>query len=590
MTMTLAEYEARHGALTPAEKILSVWCWTGLDVIIGWDVPPPDAPPKRQIRASFLRHLALGEFKDCKPGPKGVRVIGVLIVGDGPEQAETRGLDLEGCSLEGELGLFFCRFTDTMLLRGTTLPMLKLSGSHLEGALKTDSDGEPREALSADGLKATRGVFIRNATANGAVRFVGARLGGDLDCTDATFEGVSDGVAFSADGLEAEGSAFLRGATAKGAVRLVGAKLGGDLSCTGAGFEAIAGGFALAVDRLEAKGGGYLSDVSTKGAVRLVGAKLGGNLSCNGARFEAAGERGLLLDGARVEGAFFWRGVAGIEGSLDLTGARFGVLIDDTDSWPGAGDLLLNRCRYGAILGGPVDAASRLEWLALQRPERVGQDFWPQPYEHLAKVFREMGHRGDARRVLIRKEELQRQAARRRSPWYSSCWSVFWDRILGWTIRYGYEPWWALVPLAVAWLLGILVYLGAYDAGAFKPNSAFVLRAPEWVLCTDKPGTLSTLQFEEHRKRVQGESYEHQLACFEAQPEAASFPEFNAWWYSADVLIPLVSLELQEYWLPDEDHPSIWAWARVVHWVQIVLGWALSLLAVAGFSGLIKSD
>jgi hypothetical protein len=59
--------------------------------------------------------------------------------------------------------------------------------------------------------------------------------------------------------------------------------------------------------------------------------------------------------------------------------------------------------------------------------------------------------------------------------------------------------------------------------------------------------------------------------------------------YSADVLLPVVSLEMQSYWLPDDETP-IGASARVYLWVQIMLGWALTLLAVAGFSGLIKQD
>jgi hypothetical protein len=70
----------------------------------------------------------------------------------------------------------------------------------------------------------------------------------------------------------------------------------------------------------------------------------------------------------------------------------------------------LNRCRYEAFIDGPVDTRGRLEWLSRQTPERWGEDFWPQPYEQLAAVFRDMGHNEDARAVLIAKERLQRQA------------------------------------------------------------------------------------------------------------------------------------------------------------------------------------
>jgi hypothetical protein len=47
---------------------------------------------------------------------------------------------------------------------------------------------------------------------------------------------------------------------------------------------------------------------------------------------------------------------------------------------------VLNRCLYGALLAQATDAEPRLAWLARQTPSRWGEDFWPQPYEHLAKV------------------------------------------------------------------------------------------------------------------------------------------------------------------------------------------------------------
>jgi hypothetical protein len=46
---------------------------------------------------------------------------------------------------------------------------------------------------------------------------------------------------------------------------------------------------------------------------------------------------------------------------------------------------------------------------------------------------------------------------------------------------------------------------------------------------------------------------------------------------------------MQDYWIPDEG-TARGAWARGYLWVHIAVGWALSLLAVAGFSGLVKSD
>lgn len=46
---------------------------------------------------------------------------------------------------------------------------------------------------------------------------------------------------------------------------------------------------------------------------------------------------------------------------------------------------------------------------------------------------------------------------------------------------------------------------------------------------------------------------------------------------------------MQAYWLPDDRTPQ-GALARWYLWFHIFAGWALTLLAVAGFSGLVKND
>ena len=85
------------------------------------------------------------------------------------------------------------------------------------------------------------------------------------------------------------------------------------------------------------------------------------------------------------------------------------------------------------------------------------------------------------------------------------------------------------------------------------------------------------------------EAKETQYACFLEEPEGGSYPRFVPWVYSADTLIPVVSFEMQSYWIPDDTRP-FGALARAYLWAHIAAGWALSLLAVAGFSGLIRTD
>ena len=207
-------------------------------------------------------------------------------------------------------------------------------------------------------------------------------------------------------------------------------------------------------------------------------------MDCSGAVLDNPGKTALEMSRTVVKGAFFLRREARVNGMLTLTGASIGTIHDEASSWPKTGDLLLNRCRYGAFIDSPVDAESRLDWLARQTPERFGEDFWPQPYEQLASVFREMGHGEDARAVLVVKERLQRQARRARAgnPLWRALLAAA-DGVLGVTLAYGRQPLLALVWLLLFWLVGVVVFAHAEHQGAVMPNSAVVLRAPEWTLC-----------------------------------------------------------------------------------------------------------
>ena len=135
-----------------------------------------------------------------------------------------------------------------------------------------------------------------------------------------------------------------------------------------------------------------------------------------------------------------------------------------------------------------------------------------------------------------------------------------------------------------------MVFGFAENFGAFKPNLPQVQRAPEWVLCGVDAGKVAVLPSlggkESAGLRL---PLQTQYDCFSTQLEALSYPKFNAFIYSADVLLPVVSLEMQSYWLPDDQSP-FGVIARWYLWIQIIAGWALTLLAVAGFSGMIKQD
>lgn len=532
---------------------------------LGDGLRPEREEPARVVRADFLRLLILGK-DEFRLHEKGLRLTGAWVSGI---------LDLEGCRVPRDIGLKDCHFDASPVLRSAIIDNLFLDGSSLPG-------------LQADRLEARGCLSLRGAIVTGEIRLSGARTGGSIEADGATLA-LPDGIVLEAAGLEARGGVQLRGANVRGGINLSGARLVGDVNAVGARIER-PGEVVLNLDGVVAGGDLALRGATISGETRLHGAQFGGDVDCSAATLVQPGGHALTLNRATITGAFFLRQGASIKGALDLTATSIGAIDDDRASWPQTGDLLLNRCQYGAFIGGPVDAKSRLDWLSRQTPERWNADFWPQPYEQLSTVLREMGHNEDARAVLIEKERLQRRArrARAKNPFLRAALAVS-DGVLAVTLRYGRQPLMALLWLVLFWAIGVVVFAVAERNGAIKPNSPVVLRSTEWTMCgleqTESRFMPSTGQELPGRAEVG----ENQLTCFRRQPEAASYPEFRAVMYSLDVLLPVLAIGQKEYWRPDPAMPK-GAFTLNYYFFQSVVGWALSLLAVAGFSGLVKSN
>ena len=532
---------------------------------IGNGLCPEGNDPARTVRAELLRLLILGDGDDLHLHEKGLRLSGAEVTGI---------LDLEGCRIPRDIALTDCRFDASPVLRSAIIDNLFLDGSALPG-------------LQADRLEARGALSICGATVTGEIRLRGARIGGNIEADGATITS-PDGIAVDADGLEARGGFLLRGANVRGGINLSGVRLGGDVNAVGARIER-PGEVVLNGDGIAARGDLALRGATIAGEVRLLGAHFGGDIDCTSATFAQPGGYALRLNRARIDGAFFLRQGASTLGTLDLTATEIGAIDDEEPCWPQKGDLRLNRCRYGAFIGGPIDATSRLSWLARQVSERWEEEFWPQPYEQLATVLREMGHDEEARAVLIVKERLQRRARRSRAknPALRAALAVN-DGLLAVTVRYGRQPLLALLWLILFWAIGVVVFDLAERNSALKPNSAVVLRSLEWTMCgleqTDSRYMPSSGQVMAGRAST-GQT---QLSCFLSQPEASSYPEFNPWMYSLDALLPVMEIGQKQYWRPDPSKPTGTLTLNYYYFLSVI-GWALSLLAVAGFSGLVKS-
>ena len=659
--MTLADFEP----LTEAEEAVIAGLGTGHVTVLGdGRLPDPEAGDDRRVRASLIRWLALGAPGDggVRLHEKGLRIAGALVIDESKpdfSQFDWRmpGLNLESCVLSHDLFLCFSFFVHKPMLHRASLQSLYLGGSRFPG-------------LDAEGLKTSGILSLVDVTSEGETLLNQARVTGGLNCFRGKFLN-RNSRALVADSLYTEFSVDLENANVDGETSFILAEIGGDLNFTNAKLNN-EGHDTLSADRIEIKGDCFLNDIQVRGKVRFLGARIPGAFSCDGGFFKNPKDIALSMDGAKIKGAFFWREGIEVDGAIDLTAAEIGHFNDDPDCWPKVGDLVLDRCRYGAFVGTGINAGDRIRWLDLQDRAQFGKEFWPQPWEYCAHVLREMGHAEDARAVLIAKEERQRRVRReiesarlagarlrkrfnaasddetrqacakdveayrsalthkvdprrqaflgqvRRATgfqvgqwrkqvadydalmarvnakadrigtrgadaalaaqsavteaWCKLAFLRLRDWLLGALIAYGHRPLRALGWLAGMWLVGAVLFGVVHGNGGFKPNNAFILSKPEWFECAtggdrrgDHPST---------------------LACYQSQPEAAGYPAFHAALYSIDTLVPVVDLEVQDYWVPDE---RVSPAARTYLWVHIAMGWFLALLAVAGVSGLIDT-
>ena len=551
--------------LSKAEAALLAGLDSGHYDRVGAGGLPETGDTELVVRAELIRTLLLGGPEVPRLHETGLRLGGACISGR---------LDLEGCRIGCDIGLVDCRLEFAPVLRSAVIDSLILDGSTLPG-------------LAADLIEARGDIYLRAARVDGVVRLRGARLGGEL-VLDGVEVNEPEGVALNAERLEARGGLLLRSAVIRGGIHAPNLRLGDAFNAIGARVER-PGGMALDATGMRCSGDVSLRRIEVEGECEFNGARLGADMDLREARISAPGQTAAVsFRRAAVDGALLIRDGAKIDGVLNLSGAVIGALVDEPDSWPEPGDLLLNECRYDGFLNSPIDAESRLDWLARQDPARWDEDFWPQPYEHLASVLIGTGHADDARRVLIAKERLQRAAQRSRMRWRVVRWiAALRDFVLGVTVGYGRQPFLAFIWLAAFWAVGAVAFELVWYNEAMRPVPAMMLRAPEWVLCGAPVGSELFLPSLGQLRGGLAAAEQSQLACFLSQPEAASYPRFHAWAFSLDALIPVFETGQTDFWMPDVRDPIGYA-GRALVVAQTIAGWALSLLAVAGFSGIVK--
>ena len=465
---TLADF----GLLRSAERqLLEAW-QKGETCVLGTSRPDAETKDNR-IRAEFLRFLSLGGEAGNLVHEKGIRLQGAWI---------TEQLDLNACRVPVNWGVTNSHFQMAILMLDAEFCVsMSLTGSHILG-------------LTADRAVIKGGVFLRHGfSAQGAIRLLGAQLGGDLDCTGAELEG-KEGYALSADGAVIKGSVFLDGFSAQGEIRLRGAQIGGQLSCIGAKLEGKEGD-ALSADRAVIKGSVFLDGFSAQGTIRLLGAQIGGSLDCTGAKLEGKEGDALSADGMVVSGSFFFCGLKSPVSRVRLASAKVGRLVDDAHSW--GSDLVLDGFVYDHLAGGaPTDAQTRLAWLKKQSTEFLNESFRPQPWKQLQTVLEKMGHQQDADLVGIAFEDHLHQIGRYRGV--AKVFHAGYKCLIG----YGYLRLRLLYWMLGVWLLCAALYGVAAYQGIMAPSHPLVFQNKDyaekcknnWYLCKELPDAYTGFQ------------------------------------------------------------------------------------------------
>ncbi|PJI93107.1 hypothetical protein BC777_1976 [Yoonia maricola] len=376
-----------NGLLTPAELVLLESAQAGTPARISQTVPNLKAPGVL-IRAALLRYLILGGCDDFRTQPSGVTVYGAWIGGK---------LDLSFTIARGPVDFFNCHFAER-----PQMVQLQADGLAIVGCTMTDG-------INAARIQTSGNLTLNGSRIDGKVSLSGSVIKGHLSCTQATLRH-PEGSAFKAQGMKVASSVLLEGTTATGQVSLLGAQIGGQLVAIGVAFHNPKG-HALNAQSTQVRGDAFLRYATTDGEVSFMGAEVNGVLDF--AHATMRNPEGYALNAQRliVREGFIWRRMKGVAGAVDLTSAHVGDLWDDPESWAMCERLYLSGFIYDVLHGG-INVPDRLAWLKMGAVSQ--REFYPQPYEQLAKLLRETGHRSDARAIMVAKEKEQRKASRER--------------------------------------------------------------------------------------------------------------------------------------------------------------------------------
>jgi hypothetical protein len=526
----------------------------------------------------------------------GARIGARVLMRDCPALVADRGIALvaSGSQIGGDLRLQNVGISGKRRENGVVqFRDARIGGSVIcDGLRITNPDGP---AFVANHIQTVGGfAFDGDTTVEGkgelgALSLVGATIGSRLDLRGSTLVNRS-GPALRAFGMHVSTGIFLdrdpdqtghpskvfraNGGGDRGAVRLDGSTVGGVLRFTGATITNLSGP-AVTADGITVSGPVLFDDTMIKGSgpkgvVRLASARVVGLLDFSGCNIDGTDPRepgetvplapGFLAWNSEISAELIFDERSTVLGIVDLSQLKVGRLCFPPALVDRGPAVELDGLVYGGLpkigygLGArSINVDEGVAWLA-QMPT-----YSAQPYQHLAMAFRSAGHEGESRTVLIAQQDRLRHGdpprvvptahsptgsgvrytTRPREPYLTGIVRLR-QQILWLTIGYGYQAWRALVGLILTMALAFALALGA-DA-AHVANSA------------DRHGASCAVADD------LGLALDWSLPTFE-------FPDGHC-----DLAGTTVAVQ----------------GFLIASWALGVLGWAFSVLFIAGFTGLIR--
>jgi hypothetical protein len=514
-----AERELRDAAI--AGRLLDLD--PGATVVEGQHGLGPGCGPQHTIRASVLVEFLTDPSLGGNRPARAVLLRHARIIGR---------LDLTASKLQCRLELADCQVDEPVSLddahassiafRTCSLPSLSARQLELRGDLRLTGS-------------AMRHLNVECAHIGGHLDLTYANLTGEERVISTGAEPDPDGVASterragSADHARIDGDMLCDGLRATGAICLICAHIGGRLRLIDAQLLH-AGETTLRAARARID-----ADVHCEGHFRSEGelsflhATVGGLLDLSTSTLTNPAGTAIDLEGARIANLVLPNKTPP-DGRLVLTRAHIGHL---ADNWPATHYTICPEGLHYDTLAftaptGNSEVAARLDWLEAAEDPNGNRVFLPHAYDQLTAAYRREGADRDARTVAVAKERRRRKQKRRLARFFSWCIDFF--------AGYGYQVWRGAVALLLVAVVG---------GGIF-----------EWAM-TDH----------------------HMTSLHNAQIH----PQFNAWVYSIDALLPVVNLGQRTAWAPTGLF-DLWYTASVL------FGWLLVSVILAALTTRLVRD